>query len=66
MKKIFRVNRPDGCGKIHVSTYSHESTEEDAKKIANKIEGGFVLKNNKTGLFTVFYPTPTRDVADLK
>jgi len=62
--KTINVNHPSSCGKINATIYAHFQTELEAKKSAEKIVGGFYLKNNTTKQFTVFYPSTKIDVAN--
>lgn len=53
-------------GSILVTKYGDYKTKEKANEVASKIEGGLVRKNNRTLLYTVFYPTPQTDLSNIK
>ena len=62
--KTLTVIHPKTGLKINATIYCHETTESAAKLIASKIDGGFVKRNNKTELITVFYPSTNYDLSN--
>lgn len=61
-----KVTHPKYGYKVTATIYEHLDDENEALAIAKNISGGFVLKNNRTKKYTIFYETPKIDFGFVK